>query len=130
MDYFPVVGNDGRWMVKLKSVVSDFVAWNDVRHRSQISIYSKALIDTGTDYIIGPRYAVNELNWQIGLDCSDLTNSNYPNVTFSFGKADNTFVLTAEDYIHGENEAYRYGSCFSKFFPHDQDYWILGDTFM
>ena len=132
MDYFPIVGNDGRWMVKLKYVVSDFVAWNGVRRRSFISHYSEALIDTGTSYIIGPRLAVNKLNRQIGkyLDCSDLTNSNHPNVTFSFGKANNTFVLTAKDYIHGENEAFHYGSCFSKFSPHDQDYWILGDTFM
>ena len=125
MDYFPVVGNDGRWMVKLKSVVSS-------SSRFTISHYTKALIDTGTSYIIGPRIAVDKLNRQIGkyLDCSDLTNSNHPNVTFSFGKADNTFVLTAEDYIHRENEAWRNGSCFSKFSSHDEDHWILGDTFM
>ena len=124
MDYFPV-DNDGRWswMVQIKSVVTDDYI---------ISTNSKALIDTGTAYIKGPRYAADMLNRHIGiyLDCSDLTNSDHPNVTFSFGEADNTFVLTAEDYIHRENEAWRNGSCFSKFSSHDEDHWILGDTFM
>ena len=123
MDYFPVVDNEGRWMVQLKSVVTDDY---------NISTNSRALIDTGTAYIIGPRDVVDILNRNISmyLDCSDLNNSNHPNVTFSFGEANNTFVLTAEDYIHRENEAYDYGSCFSKFDSHDEDYWILGDTFM
>ena len=123
MDYFPLVDDYGRWMVQLKSV-----ATNDYN----ISTNSRALIDTGSAYIYGPRYDVDMLNRHIGiyLNCSDLTNSDHPNVTFSFGEADNTFVLTAEDYIHWENEAFDYGSCFSKFSPHDEDHWILGDTFM
>ena len=49
MDYFPVVDNYGRWMMQLKSV-----ATNDYN----ISTNSKALIDTGTAYIYGPRYDV------------------------------------------------------------------------
>ena len=123
MDYFSVVDNYGRWMVQLKSVVTD---------NYTISNNSRALIDTGTAYIMGPRDVVDILNRHIGnhLDCSDLSNSNLPNITFSFGEADNTFVLTPEDYIHKENEAWRHGSCFSKFFSHDQDHWTLGDTFM
>ena len=123
MDYFPVIDNEGRWMMQLKSVVTDDY---------NISTNSRALIDTGTAYIIGPRDVVDILNRHISnnLDCSDLTNSDHPNVTFSFGEADNTFVLTAEDYIHRENEAWRNGSCFSKFSSHDEDHWILGDTFM
>ena len=39
MVHFPVVDNDGRWMVQVKSIVFDGFT---------ISIDSKALIDTGT----------------------------------------------------------------------------------
>ena len=123
MVHFPVVDNDGRWMVKLKSVFADGF---------MIPTNRKALIDTGTSYIYGPRHEVDILNSYIAnhLDCSDLTNSDLPNVTFYFGKAAYAYVLTAEDYIHVENEDYYYGSCISKFYPSDDDFWILGDTFM
>jgi hypothetical protein len=87
----------------------------------------KAVIDSGTSLLVGPKAIVDPLIKGIPSqpDCSKL--DTYPDMTFTMDGQD--YVLTAHDYVLQVQ-----GQCLlgvqSMAFPAGFDYFILGDVFM
>jgi hypothetical protein len=87
----------------------------------------KAVIDSGTSLLVGPKALVDSLisGIEVAKDCSNL--STLPDLTFTIDNTD--YVLTATDYALNVQ-----GQCLlgiqSMDFPEGFNYVILGDVFM
>merc|ERR1712054_565289 len=87
----------------------------------------KAVIDSGTSLLVGPKEIVSPLieGISVSSDCSNLDSN--PDLTFTIDSTD--YVLTPQDYVLQVE-----GQCLlgieSMAFPAGFDYFILGDVFM
>ncbi|OQR95391.1 aspartyl protease family A01A [Thraustotheca clavata] len=113
------VSSPSQWQIPL-----DFVKAGD----NVIASKTKAIVDTGMAFIVGPKEDVKKLADSVGakpiyfggytIDC----NSPGPDITWGIGGK--TFILQKEDYtLQGTN------LCFFTFIDSDGP-WILGDTFI
>jgi hypothetical protein len=91
----------------------------------------KAVIDSGTSVLVGPKSLVDKLNANIRVKLTCRGIEDLPNITFQIDGID--YVLTPEDYvlkITSEGVTECKNSIMSSDFPDDFKYFILGDTFM
>ena len=91
----------------------------------------KAVIDSGTSVLVGPKKLVDQLNNGITVKKTCLGIENLPDITFQIDGID--YVLTYNDYVlkvtqNGVTECQN--SIMASNFPVGFDYFILGDTFM
>lgn len=86
MEYYPLI-SESYWVIAVDSVkLGDHVSKN-----------IKAVVDTGTSVIVGPKAVINELTKALPAkpDCTKL--STYPNMEFTIGGK--LYSISALDYF-------------------------------